>query len=163
MRISVQIAAVALCLAASLPLYAERRRSAAPPISAALSIEFVDVPAAAAPLMAAGSDAWVDVNAVSRQAGSTGTSVLVRRRFGIRVLRAGSVSWGTAILTARLDSPDGRSSLRIDGLPLTSMPVVVDARAAVGAVTIHTLEIEVAGSVTPGPLAASISWEATAK
>ena len=155
-----KIIALALCLAASLPLYAARRRSAAP-TSAALSIEFVDVPAAGTTLTAAGSDAWVDVKTVSQRAGSTGKSAQVRRQFGIRILRAGGVSWGTAMVTARLNSPDGRSSLRIDGQPLSSTPVVVSARAAVGALSIHTLEIEVPESVAAGPLAASISWEVT--
>jgi hypothetical protein len=163
MKTRVKILALALCLAASLPLYAGRRRSTAPP-AAALSIEFVDVPAVAgSTLIAAGSDAWVDLSAVSRQAGSTETSVRVRQQFGVRIVRAGSTSWGTATITARLDAPDGRSSLRIDGRPLTGTPMVVEARAAVGALTIHTLEIEVPGSAAPGPLAASISWEATAQ
>src|ERR1700737_1812575 len=108
MRHSMEIIALVLCLAASLPVYAARRRATAPP-GAALSIQFVDVPAAGATLIAAGSDAWVDVKTVSQQAGSTGKSVRVQRQFGIRILRVGEVSWGTAIVTARLDSPDGRS------------------------------------------------------
>ena len=155
-----KIMALVLCLAASLPVYAARRRATAPPTSA-LSIEFVDVPAAGATLIAAGSDAWVDVKTVSQQAGLTGKSVRVRRQFGVRILRAGGVSWGTAIITARLDSPDGRSSLQIDGQTLSSTPVVVSSRAVVGAMTIHTLEIAVPDSVAAGPLAASISWEVT--
>lgn len=155
-----KIVALALCLAVSLPLYAGRRRSVAPP-SIALSIEFVDVPAAGATLLTAGSDAWIDLDTVSQKAGSAGKSVRVRRQFGIRIVRAGGVSWGTAVVTAKLDSPDGRSSLRIDGKLLASAPIVVDARAAVGAMTIHTLEIEVPDSVSEGPLSASISWEVT--
>ena len=155
-----KILAVVLCLAASLPVYAARRRATAPP-GAALSIEFVDVPAAGATLIAAGSDAWVDVKNVSQQAGSVGRSVRLRRQFGIRILRAGGVSWGTAMITARLDSPDGRSSLQIDGQTLGRTPIVVSSRAIVGAIAIHTLDIEVPDSVAAGPLAASISWEVT--
>jgi len=71
------------------------------------------------------------------------------------------VSWGTASVTARLTSQDGRSTLRIDGKPVAGIPVVIDARATVGVMTIHTLEIEVPDSVAAGPLAASITWEAT--
>src|ERR1700692_2467398 len=160
MKYLMKIVALALCIAVSLPLYAARRRAAAP-LSGALSIEFVDVPTAGTTLIAVGSDAGVQLNTVNQQAGSMGKSVRVRRQFGIRILRTGAVSWGTAIVTARLDSPDGRSSLRIDGKPIAGMPVVVDSRAAVGAMTIHTLEIEVPDSVTAGPLAASISWEVT--
>lgn len=160
MKYVMKMVALALCLAASLPLYAERRRAAAPP-AGALSIEFVDVPAAGATFIAAGSDAWVDLNALSQKPGSTGKAVRVRRQFGIRILRAGGVSWGTARLTARLDSPDGRSSVRIDGQALGSTPLVINSRVAVGAMTIHTLEIEVPDSVAAGPLAASISWDVT--
>jgi hypothetical protein len=162
MNYSMKIIALALCLAVSLPLHAARRRAAAPAASA-LSIEFVDVPAAGTRLLAVGSDAWVDLKTVSEQPGSIGKSVRVRRPFGIRIIRTGGVSWGTAIITARLDSSDGRSSVRVDGKPLSSMPVVIETRVAVGATTIHTLEIEVSDSVAAGPLAASISWEVTAQ
>jgi hypothetical protein len=161
MQYSVKITALALCLAAALPLYAERPRATPP--AGALSIEFVDVPAAGATLVAAGSDAWVDLNTVSKRAGSKEKSVRIRRQFGIRIVRAGGVSWGTAAIAARLDSPDGRSSIRIDGQTLGSRLVVINPRATVGALTVYTLEIEVADSVPAGPLAASISWQVTAQ
>jgi hypothetical protein len=160
MNYSMKTLALALSIAVSLPLCAARRHTSAPAASA-LSIEFVDVPAAGAVLMASGPDAWVDLKTFSQQAGSTGKSVRVRRQFGIRILRVGSVSWGTAIVTARLDSIDGRSSVRIDGQLLTNTPVVVSSHTAVGAVTIHALEIDVPESAAPGPLAVSVSWEAT--
>lgn len=161
MKYLMKLVALALCIiTVSLPLSAARRRAAAPP-AGALSIEFVDVPAAGTTLIAAGADAWIDLNTVSQRAGSMGKSIRVRRQFGIRILRTGGLSWGTATVTARMDSPDGRSSLRIDGKLVAGMPVVVDARASVGAMTIHTLEIEVLDSVAAGPLAASISWEVT--
>jgi hypothetical protein len=147
-----------LVAAVALPLCAETRTVA--PASGVLSVEFVDVPSGNSMLLTAGSDAWVDFSAVSQQGSSRERSVRIQRRFAIRVLRAG-VSWGIATVTARLQSQDGRSLLRIDGQPLTGTPVVVDARAAVGAVTVHTLEIEVRDTVTAGPLAASIFWEAT--
>ena len=158
MKTSVTVVALALCLADS-PLSAARRRAVAPP--SALSREFVQLPASGTSLMAAGPDAWVDLNTVSQQAGSMGRSVRLRRQFGVRILRAGEVAWGTARVTARLSAPDGRSALRLDGQSLGNTPVVVTARAAVGALTIHTLEIEVSEAVSQGPLAASISWEVT--
>jgi hypothetical protein len=148
------------CIAVSLPLHAARRRAAAPP-AGVLSIEFVDASGSGTMLVGAGSDALFDMSTVSQQAGSMSKSVRVRRQFGIRILRTGGVSWGTATVTARLDSPDGRSSLRIDGKLMAGLPVVVDTRAAIGALTIHTLEIEVLDSVAAGPLTASISWEVT--
>jgi hypothetical protein len=142
----------------ALPLCAAVRPVA--PASGVLSVEFVDLPAANSMLLTAGSDAWVDFSAVSQQGSSRERSVRIQRRFAIRILRAG-VSGGIATLTAKLQSQDGRSLLRIDGQPLTSGRVVIDARAAIGAMTVHTLEIEVPDTVAAGPLAASIFWEAT--
>jgi hypothetical protein len=152
--------ALALTVAAS-PVYAARRRTVTPTpaVSLSLSIEFVDVAGTA--LMAAGSDAWVDLDTVSQQAGSMAKSVRIRRQVGIRVVRAGGVSWGTATVTARLNATDGRSSVRIDGQAMGAAPTVVTRRAAIGALTIHTIEIEVASSATDGPLEASIAWEVT--
>jgi hypothetical protein len=158
MKYGMKVLAIILSLAAALPLQAGRRRAAAP-AAGALSIEFVDVPDAGAPLVAAGSDAWVDLNTVSQQAGATGKSLRVRRQFGVRIVRAGGVSYGTATVTARLDAPDNRSSVRIDGKPLSGTPLVVSVRTPIGTVTLHTLEIEVPDTVAAGPLAASLSWE----
>jgi hypothetical protein len=144
------------------PAHAARHRAVAVP-SPALSIQFVDVATEGAVFMAAGSDAWIDTDAMSKRAGSTGQSMRVRSRFGVRILRAGAMSWGTATVTARLNSPDGRSSITIDGQRLGNMAIVVSPRAAVGTVTIHTIEIEVSDSVAEGPLSASIHWEVTAQ
>ena len=149
--------AVVLCVAVSLPLYAGRRRAMAPP-SGALSIEFVELRTGPS-LVVAGSDAWMDVETVSRQPGTSGGNVVrVRRQFGIRIVRAG-VALGAATVTARLESPDGRSAVRVDGQLLTNAPVVISARVPIGTVTSHGLEIEVPDSVSAGPLAVSISWE----
>jgi hypothetical protein len=152
--------ALILCLALSLPLSAERRRTAAPP-AGALSIEFVDGRVDGATFVASGSDAWVELDTVSQRAGSMGKPLRIQRPFGIRILRAGGVSWGTAKVTARLESPDGRSSLRIDGQIVGSAPLVVSTHAVIGTTTTHMLEIEVPGSVAAGPLAASIAWDVT--
>lgn len=142
------------------PVHAARHRAVAVP-SPALSIQFVPVAAEGPVFMAAGSDAWIETDAVSKRAGAKARSTRVRRRFGVRVLRAGAMSWGTAIVTARLQSADGRSSITIDGQTLGSTAIVVNPRAAVGAMTIHTIEIEVSDSVAEGPLSASIHWEVT--
>jgi hypothetical protein len=158
MKTSLKVAAVAFCIAAT-PLSAAPRRAVAPR-SAALSMEFVHLPAAEGSLMSTGPDAWVDFNTVGQQAGSLGKTLRVRRQFGLRIHRAGGVASGSARVTARLSTPDGRSSVRVDGQLLGSTPVVVNARAAVGGLTIHTIEIEISDAVPQGPLSASISWEA---
>jgi hypothetical protein len=161
MTTPVKIVALVLCAAAALPLFAERRRAIAPPLVSALTIEFVDVPAAGASFVGGGSDASIDLSVVSRRAGMTGKSLRIARQFGIRIARAGAVSSGTALITARLDALDGRSTVRIDGRLVGRTPLVVSSHAPVGALAIHTVEIEIADSVAAGPLASSIAWEVT--
>jgi hypothetical protein len=162
METFMKIVILALLVAIAAPLSAGRRRAVAPP-SGMLSIEFVDVPSAAAGLFAAGPDAWIDLAAVRQEAGTTGSSLRQRRQFAVRIVRSGGLSWGTVRLTASRAVSDSRCSLRIDGHALGSAPMVIDARAEVGAVILHTLEIEVPVSAAPGPLDASISWQATAQ
>src|SRR3954469_11051744 len=151
------IAVLVLLVSAALPVSAERRRAAAPP-EETLSIVFVEAGSTDASLKAAGSEAWLDLNTVSHHERS-GHSTRIRRKFGIRVERAGNASAGTAAIVARLESWDGRATYRLDGRPLTAAPVVVDGHAAVGTVTVHTLDIEIPIEAAAGPLSASVAWE----
>jgi hypothetical protein len=149
-------AAMVVLVSAALPIQAERRRAAAPP-EETLSIVFVEAGSSDGSLKAAGREAWLDLNAVSHQGSSRSTRL--RRTFGIRIERAGNATAGTAAIVARLESWDGRASYRLDGRPLTAAPFVVDAHAAVGTVTVHTLDIEVPIEAAAGPLSASVAWE----
>lgn len=151
------IAVLVLLVSAALPLRAERRRAAAPLVET-LSIVFVEVGSGDESLKAAGSEAWLDLNAVTHS-GSARTTRL-RRRFGIRIERAGNATAGTAAIVARLESWDGRATYRLDGRPLTAAPVVVDPYAAVGTVAVHTLDIDIPTEAAAGPLSASVAWEA---
>jgi hypothetical protein len=85
----------------------------------------------------------------------------VRRQIGIRIVRSDGTAWGTARVEARLESTDGREKVWIDGQPLTTVPLVVEAHAAVGAVTVHRIEIEVPENVPAGAISASIGWDVT--
>jgi hypothetical protein len=149
-------AAMVILVSAALPIQAERRRAAAPP-EETLSIVFVEAGSSDGSLKAAGSEAWLDLNAVSHQGNSRSTRL--RRTFGIRIERAGNATAGTAAIVARLESWDGRATYRLDGRPLTAAPFIVDAHAAVGTVTVHTLDIEVPIEAAAGPLSASVAWE----
>jgi hypothetical protein len=139
---------------------AERRRVVAPPDDS-LTIVFVENDSAQGSMLPAGNDAWLDLKSVARMGASKEKSIRIRHRFGVRVVRAGGAAWGTAVITAQLDSYDGRASYRLDGRPLTTATLVVDAHAAVGTVVFHTLDVEVPVSVPEGPLAASINWQVT--
>lgn len=65
-----------------------------------------------------------------------------------------------AILRASLSNADASYTIRIDGITLRSLPVVIDARAEIGAMTPHRIEIEVPASAPEGALLTSIVWEA---
>src|SRR3954453_251907 len=149
-------AAIVLLVSATLPLTAQRRRAAAPP-EETLSIVFVEAGSSDASLKAAGSEAWLDLNAVTHEGSARSTKL--RRKFGIRIERAGNATAGTAAIVARLEAWDGRATYRLDGRPLTAAPFVVDAHAAVGTVTIHTLDIEIPTEAAAGSLSASVTWE----
>jgi hypothetical protein len=149
-------AVLVLLVSAALPVRAERRRAAAPP-EETLSIVFVEVGSGDESLKAAGSEAWLDLNAVTHA--GTERSTRLRRKFGIRIERAGNATAGTAAIVARLESWDGRATYRLDGRPLTAAPFLVDGHAAIGSVTNHTLDIEIPVEAAAGPLSASIAWE----
>jgi len=157
-----QIAIVILALVMTLPASAARRRSAAPVASDALSIVFVDGGTEGS-LTAAGAEAWLDVKDVAHNTGSRQRVTRLQRRIGVRIVRTSGAASGMATLTARLDSSDGRTSMRLDGKPLTEAALIVDPHAAIGSVVFHTLEIEVSDAVAPGPIAAAITWEVTAQ
>jgi hypothetical protein len=139
---------------------AERRRTVAPPDDS-LTITFVESDSNEGSMLPAGNDAWLDLKSITRMGVSKEKTIRTRHRFGVRVVRAGGAAWGTAVITALLDSYDGRATYRLDGRPLTTAPLVVDAHAAVGTVVFHTLDVEVPVSVPEGPLAASINWQVT--
>ena len=152
-----------LVIIAALPAMAAGRRRAVAPPDDSLSIAFVEAGSGDGSLTGAGSEAWLDLKSVNGLGKSRERVTRIRRRIGVRVMRSGGVAWGTAVITARLESWDGRATFRLDGRSLTAIPIVVDAHAAVGTVVYHTLEIEVPISMPEGPLAASIAWEVTAE
>jgi len=140
---------IAILLILSNPAIAggRRRTAATSPASAGeLTITFVGV-------SGTGNDALLDAGMASRPRG------VIKRTFGIRL---GNTNMnGTAVLRVWLESFDGRSAIRIDGAPIGTQPVVVDAHAPLGHVTTHRLEIRIPDDVDPGTFASSIHWEAT--
>ena len=101
-----------------------------------------------------GSDAVYDAGMVSRPRGA------IVRTIGIR-LDSGTRTTGTAVVRVWLESHDERTSMRIDGVSLGTLPRILDAHAPLGHVTTHRLEIDVPPDVPEGAVASSIRWEAT--
>jgi hypothetical protein len=139
----------------ALVLLAASKALADPPHAAAaagsLGITFVD---GGNTLTASGNEAWLDLDRVG------GHSAHLRRRIGVQLVRDDGSTWGSASLIARLDATDGRSNIRIDGRPLPAgVPLLVEAHAAVGRISWHTLEVDVPPSAAEGALSAAITWE----
>jgi hypothetical protein len=159
-RLSALAITLVVLLASTQPARAEKRRATAPPVDDSVTIAFIDVDSGDASMTAAGSEAWLDLKTITH-AGAGGERVTrMRRRIGIRLLRANGLALGTAAISVRLESWDGRATFRIDGKQLTGAPLTIDAHFAVGPVTVHTIEIEVPVSAAEGALAASMRWEA---
>jgi hypothetical protein len=114
-------------------------------------------------LAATGNDAVADLGTMSqsrtRRGHGANARTVTRKPFGIRINAPGST--GMAMLRAYLESYDGRCVVRIDGIALSTMPVVINAQSPVGEVTNHLLEIEVPGSAPEGAFASAVRWEVT--
>jgi hypothetical protein len=146
-------------VASTRPARAEKRRATAPPTDDSVSIAFIDVDSSDASMTTAGSEAWLDLKTVTHDATAEKRMTRLRRRIGIRLVRTNGLAAGTATISVRLESWDGRATFRIDGKQLSSAPVTIDTRLAVGPVTVHTLEIDIPVSAAEGALAASMRWE----
>ena len=139
--------AITLVSALAVPAFGGRRRVVAvsPAPQDELKITFVNV-------TGSGSEAMIDAGSISK---------VTRRRFGIRLDAAGAAEGATATLRAFLESHDGRSTIRVDGVVIGTVPRLINAQTPLGIVTTHTLEIEVPATVPEGALASSLRWEAS--
>jgi hypothetical protein len=143
--------AITLASVLAVPVFGGRRRTVAVsrPAQEELKITFVNV-------TSSGSEAMIDAGAMSRTRGK-----VTKRVFGIRLDAANPSEGATATLRAFLESHDGRSTIRVDGIEIGSVPKLINAQTPLGIVTTHTLEIEVPATVPQGALASSLRWEAS--
>lgn len=126
-------------------LAGDRRRAAAvSPVSASLSITFLDG------LVDAGTLAWK---------GERTKSSIARRIVPMRVGQQSSEARGSVTLRAFLATTDNRSTIRVNGITLSSIPQIVERHAPVGIAFTQRLEIEVSTNEPPGALDAAIVWE----
>lgn len=84
-------------------------------------------------------------------------SATIRRRVTVDLQSRSSLA-RFATVRAFLATDDGRSRVRVDGIPLSSTPQLIEARARLGSATTHTIEIEIPASMPAGPLFSSITW-----
>ena len=76
-----------------------------------------------------------------------GRDFVVRAKFGLRI-QDNSQRFSTATLMASIAYPESVFKLRVDGVPMATTPQIIQARARLGQVVAHRLEIEVPVSAT---------------
>ena len=91
--------------------------------------------------------------------GNRKRAAVTSRAFAIRIGEQ-QQSRRTATLRAYLETPDPHATIRVDGVILTTTPIVIQRNVPLGAAITHRLEIEVPLTAPEGPLAAAIGWEA---
>jgi hypothetical protein len=101
----------------------------------------------------------VDAGTIAHKASPDWRFTRTNEDIGVRVDSRSAAS-RRAILRASLPNVDASYVVRIDGITLRSLPVVIDSRAEIGAMTPHRIEIEVPASTPEGALITSIVWEA---
>jgi len=161
---------VFLALAAAAPAQAGAALAGA---ERELTITFVSADSAGGLVQAAAGGGLLDVGRLSaartrgRRWPSCGSGErcgpIVQRRVAVRVDEArrgarGARAAHVARLSAFVAGDGTRCRVRVNGMPLTALPQVIDAHAPVGAAIVYTLEIEVPSSEPEGPLASAITW-----
>jgi len=147
-----------LAMTLAVPAFGGRRRAvaASPAAQDEIRIVFVGV-------TGSGSEAMVDAGAMSQTRAKRGrgarTASVTRRVFGIRIEAASASEGATATLRASLESHDARSTIRIDGIELTTVPKIIDPQSPLGIATTHTIEIEVSAAVPEGGFASAVRWD----
>jgi hypothetical protein len=122
-----------------------RRRVMAVPPPTSLSMTFMN-----GPVLDAGSFSY---------RGGRRQAAVTTRTFTIRIGEPGAR--GTATLRGFLETPDPRSTVRVNGIVLTAAPAVILRHVPLGVAIDYRLELEVPLTAAGGPLNTSIGWEAT--
>jgi hypothetical protein len=123
-----------------------RRVRAVSPPSPPLAIAFVE-----GDLLETGTIAWH---------GGAKRATVTTRTVRMRIGEPAGESRGNATVRAYLETVDPRCTIRVDGVPLTTVPRVIRHHAPVGVAFALRIEVEVPVTAPDGPLQASIGWEA---
>ncbi|MDB5796604.1 MAG: hypothetical protein JWP36_506 [Paucimonas sp.] len=106
----------------------------------------------------AGGDAVVDLGPLSAsQAGRRNQPILVRRRVAIRI-DGGSGAAASARLSVALANDMPGSTVRVDGLALSTIPRVISPVHRIGSVVVHEVEMTIPASVPAGAFHHDLQW-----
>jgi hypothetical protein len=145
MRKTAAIAGFLMIVALSATAGVSKRRAAAAPPRDDVTITF--------------SRGFVDAGTIAHRDSRDWRFTRTTEDIGVRI-DSRSAGVRRAVLRASLPNVDPNAIVRIDGITLRALPVVIDSRAEIGAMTPHRIEIEVPASAPEGALMTSIVWEA---
>jgi hypothetical protein len=100
-------------------------------------------------------DAFVDLGRLSARAvRGRSPAIIVTRRVALRLEGMAS----TARVSVALLAETPGSTIRLDGIVLSTMPRLVDPVHRVGSTVLHQLEITVPAGVPAGPFLSNLQW-----
>jgi hypothetical protein len=100
-------------------------------------------------------DAFLDLGRLSAHAArGRGPAIVVTRRLAVRLEGAAS---SARVSVALLGETPG-STVRLDGVVLSTMPRLIDPVHRVGSAVMHQLEITVPAGVPAGPFLSNLQW-----
>lgn len=138
------------CLLAAAALLPAGARAAAPP--APLTLQFV--PLEPGQGSSRNSDAFVDVGAVSAAPGRRPAPIKVQQRVGLRLEGPAA----SARVSVALEAEIAGVAVRVDGLPVTTIPRLIDPAHRIGATVVHRIEITIPAHVPPGNFLSNLQW-----
>jgi hypothetical protein len=100
-------------------------------------------------------DAFLDIGRVSAGPGrASGRAIVVTRRIAVRLEGLAS----TARVSVALLAETPGCTVRLDGVPLSSIPRLVNPVHRVGSTVVHQLEMSIPAGVPAGPLLSNLQW-----
>jgi hypothetical protein len=129
-----------------------------PGSASALTVNFVPVDTATRSV--GSGDAVVDFGSVAANHGtSRARSLVIRRRVAVRLdNRLGTTS--SARLSVALTSDMTGSTVRVDGVPLSTIPRMIDPVHRIGTAVVHEIEITIPDSVPASAFHNDLQWTA---
>lgn len=136
---------------ALLALSAGAAAQAIPSPAGRLQLRFVALEPATRTI--ASDQSVLDIGTVAAKPRRISNAIVVRQRIGVRLEGAQA----NARLSVMLADP-GVGTLRVDGMPVSTVPRVIDPAHRVGATVTHEIELTIPPEVPPGPFLGNLQW-----
>jgi hypothetical protein len=124
----------------------------------ALTLSFV--PLNSATRSVGGADTLLDIGPVSAEhRAGRAPAIIVRRRVAVRIdTDRGSAA--SARLSVALASELPGSTMRVDGMTISTVPRMINPAHRIGSAVVHEIELTIPASVPAGAFASDLQWRA---